>query len=95
MTTRSSTLPTDQDLRRHHAMTRCVQQWMARTRATQQRLVQAIEDFWRRRGEPNYTCDHTLLSRILNPISPHIPTARRPKAMFRAPWWFPVADGRG
>ena len=51
MTLRSASLPTEQDLRRHQAMIRCVQQWMSRTRATQQRLVQAIEDFWRRRGE--------------------------------------------
>jgi hypothetical protein len=73
--------PTAQELSRHESMIRCVGQWMLRKRATQQRLVSAIEEFWRRRGESDYVCDHTLLSRILNPVTPHVPTARRPKAM--------------
>ena len=81
MTLRASAIPSEHDHRRHQAMIRCVQQWTTRTRATQQRLVQAIEDFWQRRGESSYKCDHTLLSRILNPVHPHVPTARRPKAM--------------
>jgi hypothetical protein len=73
--------PTPNPVARHAAMVQLVQQWTHRTRGTQQVLLRAIEEFWRRRGEPDYKCDHTLLSRVLNPVVPYVPTIARPKAM--------------
>lgn len=73
--------PSTLDRQRHQEMVRWVFDWMRRTHGTQQLLVRCVQDFWRRRGDANYRCDHSLLSRILNPVSPHVPTAGRPKSM--------------
>ncbi len=70
-----------QDRERHRVMVELVFDWMRRTHASQQRLVQAINEFWHRRGKRDYQCDHTLLSRILNPDRPHVPTPHRPRSM--------------
>lgn len=77
----SAAVTTADDLARHQQMARTIYGWMARTRATQQALRGCIEEFWRRRGEARYVCDHTLLSRILNPVTPYVPSPARPKAM--------------
>lgn len=73
--------PTPQEIQRHQDMVRCVFDWMNRTQGTQQLLVRCIEEFWRRRGDATYHCDRSLLSRIINPVTPHIPTASRLKSM--------------
>lgn len=73
--------PTAVEREQHQEMVRRVFDWMRRTQGTQQLLVRCIEGFWRRRGLAGYRCDHSLLSRILNPVAPHVPTLGRPKSM--------------
>ncbi|MCC7193401.1 MAG: hypothetical protein IT444_11525 [Phycisphaeraceae bacterium] len=70
-----------EDIQRHQAMVKLVFEWMARTHASQQLLVRCIEEFWQRRGQADYRCDHSLLSRVLNPVDPHVPTPNRPRSM--------------
>lgn len=70
-----------EDTQRHQAMVKLVFEWMARTHGSQQLLVRCIEEFWQRRGQKDYRCDHSLLSRIVNPVEPHVPTPNRPRSM--------------
>jgi hypothetical protein len=70
-----------EDIHRHQAMVKLVFEWMSRTHGSQQLLVRCLTEFWQRRGQAEYRCDHSLLSRILNPVEPHVPTPNRPKSM--------------
>jgi hypothetical protein len=77
----SSTEPTAEDVRRHQAMVDMAFAWLARTNARQSKLVDLVTAHWRSRGEADFTCDHSMLSRMLHPDVPYIATPRRQQAM--------------
>jgi hypothetical protein len=78
---RRSVAPTENEFRRHQRMVRLAFDWMARTGGNQQKLVDLINDYWHARGDEQFDCDHTLLSRMLHPDAPYVATSRRLKAM--------------
>ncbi|MBI1337159.1 MAG: hypothetical protein GC164_09375 [Phycisphaera sp.] len=66
---------------RHQRVVKTVFEWLAKTHATQQKLVQLVEEHYHHKGDTTFHCDHAMLSRILNPVAPYIPTARRKRAV--------------